>query len=125
MKFISIIIVTGAAILVLLAGCQNNTVDFQCRDAIGCISLRPDEPIKIGVLQALSGKVATLGKEQIRGFELALDQRNGTLLNRRIEMQTEDTGCTAEGGANAVLKIIADPKSVAIFGSTCSGAAAT
>jgi branched-chain amino acid transport system substrate-binding protein len=118
-------IVTGTAAFILLAGCQNNTVDFQCTDEIGCISLLPDEPIKIGVLQALSGKVATLGKEQIRGFELALDQRDGILANRRVEMQTEDTGCTAEGGANAVLKIIADPKSVAIFGSTCSGAAAT
>ncbi|MCG8688520.1 MAG: branched-chain amino acid ABC transporter substrate-binding protein, partial [Desulfobacterales bacterium] len=47
------------------------------------------------------------------------------ILNRSVEIQVEDTGCTAEGGANAALKIIADPKHVAIFGTTCSGAAAT
>ena len=107
------------------AGCENATPKFECGDTIGCVNLLPGESIRIGVLQALSGNVATLGREQIRGFELALDERHGKILDRPVRLQTEDTGCTAEGGANAVLKIIADPKSVAIFGTTCSGAAAT
>jgi branched-chain amino acid transport system substrate-binding protein len=79
----------------------------------------------MGVLQALSGDVAPLGLAQIRGLELALDKRNGMILDHPVALQTEDTGCTAEGGANAALKIIADPDTVAIFGTTCSGAAAT
>jgi branched-chain amino acid transport system substrate-binding protein len=69
--------------------------------------------------------VATLGQEQIRGLELALDERDWTIKGHRNKLQTEDTGCSSEGGANAALKIIADPQQVAIFGTTCSGAAAT
>jgi len=110
---------------VLLVGCQKAAPAYECRDAIGCVRIGAGEPVKIGLLQALSGKVAPLGQDQIRGIELALEKRRRTLLGHPIELQTEDTGCTAEGGANAALKIIADPQTVAILGTTCSGAAAT
>jgi len=96
-----------------------------CEDAIGCLEIEPDAPVKIGVLQALSGEVASLGVEQVRGLELALARRGGRLLGHPVELVTEDTGCTPEGGANAALKLIADPEMAAIFGTTCSGAAAT
>ncbi len=112
-------------IAVVLSSCSDADPPFQCTDSIGCITLAPGEPLKIGVLQALSGKVAPLGQAQIRGLELALDKRNNTIFGHPIVLQIEDTGCTEEGGANAALKIIADPQTVAIFGSTCSGAAAT
>jgi branched-chain amino acid transport system substrate-binding protein len=81
--------------------------------------------LKIGILQALSGKVAPLGLDQVRGIELAMDRLDWEILGHSIELQTEDTGCTPEGGANAVLRIIADPQTVAILGTTCSGDAAT
>lgn len=70
-------------------------------------------------------KIAPLGQAQIRGLELALDKRGNAILGHPIDLQIEDTGCTPEGGANSALKIIADPQTIAIFGSTCSGAAAT
>ncbi|OGU57266.1 MAG: ABC transporter substrate-binding protein [Ignavibacteria bacterium GWF2_33_9] len=105
--------------------CGNRSPSFECADSIGCVSISPDDPVKIGVIQALSGKVAPLGLEQIRGIELALDKRKGQVLGHPITLQMEDTGCTSEGGANAVLKILADPQMVAIFGTTCSGAART
>lgn len=120
---------TTAALVVLLAifsaACDKKTPSFQCSDKIGCLNVAPGEPLKIGVLQALSGKVASLGQEQVRGIELALDKRHGKILDHLVAFQTEDTGCSAEGGANAALKIIADPQYVAILGTTCSGAAAT
>lgn len=107
------------------ASCEKKAPEFSCTDPIGCVDIAPGDPLKIGVLQSLSGKVAPLGIEQIRGFELALEKRQGTILGHKVEYSPEDTGCTSEGGANAVLKIIADPQYVAIFGTTCSGAAAT
>jgi len=109
----------------LTSACSKSSPPYDCRDAIGCVQIPAGEPIKIGVLQALSGKVASLGQEQLRGFQLAVEKRNGMLLNHPIALHTEDTGCTAEGGANAALKIIADPQTVAILGTTCSGAATT
>lgn len=108
-----------------LSSCTKSEPPFECTDAIGCVVIGPTEPIKIGVLQALSGQVAPLGQAQIRGLELVLDKRKNSIFDHPIALQIEDTGCTPEGGANAALKIIADPQTVAIFGSTCSGAAAT
>ncbi|MCF6187083.1 MAG: branched-chain amino acid ABC transporter substrate-binding protein [Desulfobulbaceae bacterium] len=113
------------SLLTLLAGCNKPEPPFTCTDPLGCVDMAPGESIQIGVLQAVSGEVAPLGQAQIRGLELALDKRQGKLLGHRIALQIEDTGCTAEGGANAALKIIANPQTVAIFGTTCSGAAAT
>ena len=110
---------------VLLSSCSEPQSHVKCADTIGCVVVSPGEPVKIGVLQALSGEVATLGLAQIRGLELALDKKNSSLLGHPVALQIEDTGCTQEGGANAALKVIADPQTIAIFGTTCSGAAAT
>lgn len=120
-------LVKGSILFLALVGlgCEREPVPFVCGDSIGCVDVGPEEPLKFGVLQALSGKVAPLGQEQIRGIELALAKRHKELLGHPIVLQIEDDGCTAEGGANAALKVIADPQAVAILGSTCSGAAVT
>ncbi|MHC1742884.1 MAG: branched-chain amino acid ABC transporter substrate-binding protein [Syntrophobacteraceae bacterium] len=108
----------------LTVACEKAKPRFECADRIGCVTVVPGEGLKIGVLQALSGKVAPLGLEQVRGTELALERRQGRVLGHSVAFQIEDTGCTAEGGANGALKLIADPQTVAIIGTTCSGAAA-
>lgn len=109
----------------IFPGCYQSDIPPECSDAIGCVDLKSGEPLKIGVLESLSGDVAPLGREQIRGLELAMDRWHSQIANHPIHLQIEDTGCTPEGGANAVLKVLADPKTVAIFGTTCSGAAST
>lgn len=116
------------ALLSILWGCDNNEpkdISSTCNDPIGCVEIAPTETIKIGVLQALSGDIATLGQEQIRGLKLFLDSIDNKLYGHNIELQTEDTGCTSEGGGNAALKVIADPRTIAIMGTTCSSAAAS
>jgi len=110
--------------LILSAGCEKAEPPFKCTDPIGCVNIAPDQPVKLGVLQALTGKVASLGHLQIDGIKLAIDKREGRLLGHPIVLQTEDTECSGEGGGNAALKVVADPQIVAILGSTCSGAAA-
>lgn len=113
-------------ICILLTSCsESGSPPFSCDDPLGCVNIGPEAPIQIGVLQALTGSVAPLGQAQIRGLELALAERESQVSGHPIALQIEDTGCTTEGGANAALKIIADPQTVAIFGTTCSGAAAT
>jgi branched-chain amino acid transport system substrate-binding protein len=64
-----------------------------------------------------------LGTDQVRGLELALAQRNNELLGHPVQLQSEDDLCSKEGGAVAAEKLIAIPQIVAIFGTTCSGAA--
>ncbi len=109
----------------VLSSCNTSEPPFECTDPLGCLEVAPGDHIKIGILQSLSGKTAPLGEAQIRGFTLALNKRKGEILGHPVALQIEDTGCSAVGGANAALKLIADPQTLAIFGSTCSGAAAT
>lgn len=98
---------------------------FQCKDPIGCVDIAPGEPIKLAVLQTLSGGASPGGTEQARTIELAITKRNNQLLGHPIELRVEDERCSPEGGANAALRVIADPQVVGILGTNCSGAAVT
>ncbi len=110
---------------VLLAGCQQAAPSFECTDTSGCVEIAPGDPIKIGALQALSGDLSPQGLDQLQCIELALDDRDRELLGHPIELQSEDSLCSGEGGTTAALKVAADPQIVGIVGPTCSGAAAT
>ncbi len=109
---------------VLLTGCRPTPPPFECTDAIGCVEVAPGDPIKIGALQALSGVMAPNGVSDLRAVEVALDDRGRELLGHPIELQSEDSLCSKEGGTTAASKIVADPQIVGIVGPTCSGAAA-
>jgi len=113
------------ALALLAGGCSRDKPPLSCTDPLGCASLKPGEPLRLGVLQALSGKVSAIGWDQVRGLELALDRRGNRFLGHEISLVLEDTGCRPEGGAVAALKIVSDPSIPAIFGTTCSADAAT
>jgi len=110
---------------VVLAACQPASPPFQCADAIGCVDIAPDEPLRLGVLQPLSGGMEPVGADQVRGIELALAAREDRVLGHPIELQIEDAHCTSEGGTIAAMKVVADSQVVAILGTVCSGSAAT
>jgi branched-chain amino acid transport system substrate-binding protein len=112
-------------VALLLASCGPATPSFQCTDAIGCVAIAPDEPIKIGAVQALSGDMAPQGQELLQCVELALAERGNELLGHPVELERADSQCSGEGGTTAALKIAADRQIVGIVGPTCSGAAAT
>jgi branched-chain amino acid transport system substrate-binding protein len=113
------------SIALLLAGCRPATLSFECTDAIGCVEISPGEPIKIGVLQAFTGDLAAQGLEHSSCIQLAVNDRGNELLGHPIELHSEDSQCSREGGTTAALKIAADPQIVGIVGPTCSGAAAS
>ena len=108
-----------------ISACQKPEPPFRCTDILGCVDIQPEKPLKIGILQSLTGDVASLGTEQVRGIELAVDAHKGRILGRALALQTEDSGCSEEGGANAALKVLADPQTVALLGTTCSSSART
>lgn len=119
----------AAAAISLLAftilSCSPDKQASVCPDKLGCVRVPAGQPLRLGVIQSLTGKVAAIGNDQVRGFELALARHGGSLLGREVQLVIEDTGCRPEGGANAALKIVSDPSVVAIFGTTCSADAAT
>jgi branched-chain amino acid transport system substrate-binding protein len=117
---IKICCVAALIAVALLAACGK---PFECKDSIGCVTVKPGDPVKIGVIQALSGNVEPSGHRYLHSTEIAVDDRQGQLLGHKIVIQAEDGQCTREGGATAGLKIAADPQIVGVIGTTCSGEA--
>src|SRR6516225_1128122 len=50
------------------------------------------EPLKIGFLTVLTGPLAAGGQQQQEGAALFLDERNGMIAGRKVELITQDTG---------------------------------
>ena len=89
---------------------------------LGVIEVGAGEPVKIASLQAISGDVASLGTDQVRGTEIAIADF-GDIQGHAVELAfSEDDTCGAEGGQAGATRIIADPQVVAVIGTSCSGA---
>jgi branched-chain amino acid transport system substrate-binding protein len=90
---------------------------------LGAVTIQAGAPIKIGVIQTITGDTASLGQDQVRGIELAIADKGGKLLDHPVQHQVEDGGCKAEGGTTAAQKLVADPQIVGVVGTSCSGEA--
>ncbi|MEM2703940.1 MAG: ABC transporter substrate-binding protein [Candidatus Bathyarchaeia archaeon] len=68
----------------------------------------PAAPIKIGVILPLTGAGARLGKEQLDGVMLAVDEINamGGILGRRVEIFVEDDENNPEKTLSAAKKLV-------------------
>lgn len=104
----------------ILVACQPSQTEYACTDTLGCITVLPDQPIKIGVIQALNSGG---GVTQSQAIQVAAEHKNNKLLGHPIELVIENSQCTPEGGTLAALKIIADLEIVGVLGTTCSGSA--
>ena len=115
-----------AALTLLAAGCGGNDGDGAGDEAavgpLGAVEIAEGEPIKIATLQSISGATASLGQDQVRGIEIAIEEK-GDIMGHPVDLQTEDEGCNAEGGTTAAQRVVADPQLVGIIGTSCSGAA--
>jgi len=80
------------------------------------------DPIKIGVINMLTGPFAEGGSFQVNGLQLALDDINkaGGILGRPVELRTEDNQSTNPGTVLAFSKLFTDPGIKAIVGPIAS-----
>ncbi len=80
------------------------------------------EPIKIGVVNMLTGPFAEGGSFQVNGLQLALEDVNkaGGILGRPVELRTEDNASTNPGTVLAFSKLFTDPAIKAIVGPIAS-----
>lgn len=118
-----LVAVLGVLVLVIAAcGDGGGGEDAPEEGALGAITVAEGEPIKIASLQAISGDVASLGTDQVRGIELAIEDK-GEIAGHSIELAfNEDDLCNSEGGQTGATRIVADPDVVAVIGTSCSGA---
>jgi len=94
----------------------------ECSDAIGCVEVAPDEPIRIAYMLTTSGATAFLGEDSIGGIEIAISER-GEVKGHSVELVGEDSGCSAEGGQTAAQAVASDTTIVGVIGTNCSSAA--
>jgi branched-chain amino acid transport system substrate-binding protein len=111
-----------AAVGVLaLAGCATGPgAQTPPADALGVITVGPNDPVHIAYWGVLSGADASLGQDALTGTQVALDDKGGKFLGHTINLTTEDGGCVVEGGAAAAAKLAADTTIVGLIGSSCS-----
>lgn len=92
---------------------------------LGAVTIAPGGAVEIRALQAISGPVAFLGTDQVRGIELAIADY-GDINGHPVSLGTpEDDGCSAEGGQAGAQAIIAQEGVLGVIGTTCSGAGAS
>ena len=79
------------------------------------------EPIPIGYVGPLTGSVALLGNEALKGATLALEQINaaGGVLGRPLKIFAADNKCNPAEAVSATRKVITRDRVVASIGQLC------
>ncbi len=90
-----------------------------CDDPLGCVTVAPDDPIRLASALVIAGPNETLGIDAQTGVEIAINWR-GEVAGHSVELQPEDAACSAEGGQTAATKIASDDSIVAVIGHNCS-----
>lgn len=80
------------------------------------------EPIKIGVVNTMTGPYAEWGSFQVNGLQLALEdiKNSGGILGRPVELVIEDNASTNPGTVLAFTKLFTDPAIKGIIGPIAS-----
>lgn len=92
----------------------------------GVSSATAAEPIKIGIIQGLSGPYEIYGKAEVTGFKMGLEYfTNGTnkIQGRPVELIVEDTQLKAARAKMLLTKLYSDDKVDLAVGPTSSGVA--
>ncbi|GJD64477.1 ABC transporter substrate-binding protein [Methylobacterium frigidaeris] len=84
------------------------------------------EPIKVGLIEPLSGSVAYNGQSVVEGAKLAAKEINdrGGIDGRPLELIVEDGQCAPANTVNAAEKLIQNDRVSVLIGAFCSSATA-
>src|SRR5215510_10040530 len=104
---------------------KNRVIGCVLAGAVVMLSYVPlaAEPLKIGMVTALTGPAADAGRYQSAGAKLAVEEVNkaGGVLSRPIELLIEDDQTTNPGSVLAFSKLAGDKDIPAFLGSLFSG----
>jgi branched-chain amino acid transport system substrate-binding protein len=97
--------------------------------ALTAISIAPtgaQEPIKIGMIQGLTGALEVYAKQEITGFNLGLEYATGgkmEVLGRKLQVTVEDDQIKPDVAKRLITKLYADDKVDLVVGGTSSASA--
>ncbi|MEE4262363.1 MAG: substrate-binding domain-containing protein [Desulfobacteraceae bacterium] len=84
------------------------------------------DPIKVGIIQGLSGAYEIYGKAEVTGFEMGLEyftKGSNQILGRDVKLYVEDSQLKAERAKMLLTKLYSDDKVDLAIGPTSSGVA--
>jgi len=87
------------------------------------LTLKKGDPVHLASWFVIAGPNTSLGTDEVRGVELAVEAMGGSFKGHPIKVTTHDDGCSPEGGQTAASKIAADSTVLAAIGSSCSSSA--
>jgi ABC-type branched-subunit amino acid transport system substrate-binding protein len=84
--------------------------------------VRAADPIKVGILQPLSGGLETLGQQGVQGTQMAIEEANeaGGVLGRKFELTIADDKTDPKTAVERTRELIQRDKVAAIFGPVTS-----
>jgi branched-chain amino acid transport system substrate-binding protein len=94
--------------------------------ATGAAAQAPGPPIRIGLVQGLTGPFEAYAKQVVEGFKLGLEygtQGKNEVLGRKIQLIVEDDQLKPDVSKRLVTKLYADDKVDLVVGTTSSAAA--
>ncbi|MGJ3249318.1 MAG: ABC transporter substrate-binding protein [Elainellaceae cyanobacterium] len=110
----------GAGLLLSkLTGCASSESDSTPQDSSADESVTSDEPVKLGLVAAISGPSALSGESITRGLTVAIDEINangGVLGGRSLELVIRDDESTPAKGVAAARELIEQEKVAIVFG---------
>lgn len=113
-----------AALTVGLAACGSGD-DSKSSAAQATPKVNPElkGQVTIGAVLPLTGASATIGKDQQRGIELAVDKINsgGGVLGKKLVVKVEDSEGQAASAVNAARKLVSVDKTPVVIGEYSSG----
>lgn len=116
-RFPTLAVAAILALVWLSAGCTQKQESAQSQNK------QSQPPIKIAVVGAHSGDLASYGIPTVRAAEFVAEQRNKVcgINGRKIELIVEDDACKPEIATNAATKVVGEGAN-AVIGHICSGA---
>lgn len=70
------------------------------------MSAQAADPLKVGVLLPMTGVFAAIGTEQFNGMQIAVEEANGMVSDRKINLIVEDTEAKPDVGLSKVRKLV-------------------
>ncbi len=112
--------VTAVVVVALLAAaCGGSAVN----QSDGAATEAESETLKVGLLVPLSGPYAAIGEDVKRGFELYLDQHDGELGGRSVELVVADEGASPATGIPAAQRLVNQDQVAVVAGIVSSAVA--
>jgi len=112
----------GLSALLLVVGAGCSAVQEQPTETTETTAQEDMSPIKIGFLGPLTGDLASIGQDALKGAELAVEEINaaGGINGRMLELVAEDGKCNPKDASAAGNKLINIDNVPVIVGGLCS-----